>query len=132
MQPNLFVSQSTRGVATSLAVLTEDEKELGVVLVDIGGGTTDIAIFSEGAIRHTAVIPIAGDQITSDVAMALRTPTPAPGREMCDLPDQLLDLGAGGLGVDPGQPGVVQLDFQGFQIDHDASSSCRREMARAL
>src|SRR6201999_2701468 len=63
-------------LASSLAVLTDDEKELGVVLVDIGGGTTDIAIFSEGAIRHTAVIPIAGDQITSDVAMALRTPTP--------------------------------------------------------
>ncbi|MCY0388942.1 cell division protein FtsA [Robbsia sp. Bb-Pol-6] len=63
-------------LASSLAVLTEDERELGVVLVDIGGGTTDIAIFSEGAIRHTAVIPIAGDQITSDVAMALRTPTP--------------------------------------------------------
>lgn len=63
-------------LASSLAVLTEDEKELGVVLVDIGGGTTDIAIFSEGAIRHTAVIPIAGDQITNDIAMALRTPTP--------------------------------------------------------
>ncbi|MGN6665623.1 MAG: cell division protein FtsA, partial [Trinickia sp.] len=63
-------------LASSLAVLTENEKELGVVLVDIGGGTTDIAIFSEGAIRHTAVIPIAGDQITSDIAMALRTPTP--------------------------------------------------------
>src|SRR5476651_1233551 len=62
-------------LASSLAVLTEDEKELGVVLVDIGGGTTDIAIFSEGAIRHTAVIPIAGDQITNDIAMALRTPT---------------------------------------------------------
>ncbi|QYY31185.1 cell division protein FtsA [Cupriavidus pinatubonensis] len=63
-------------LASSLAVLTDDEKELGVVLVDIGGGTTDIAIFSEGAIRHTAVIPIAGDQITNDIAMALRTPTP--------------------------------------------------------
>jgi cell division protein FtsA len=63
-------------LASSLAVLTEDEKELGVVLVDIGGGTTDIAIFSEGAIRHTAIIPIAGDQITNDIAMALRTPTP--------------------------------------------------------
>lgn len=62
-------------LASSLAVLTEDEKELGVVLVDIGSGTTDIAIFSEGAIRHTAVIPIAGDQITNDIAMALRTPT---------------------------------------------------------
>jgi len=56
-------------------VLTEDERELGVVCVDIGAGTTDIAIFSGGAIRHTAVIPIAGDLITSDIAMALRTPT---------------------------------------------------------
>jgi cell division protein FtsA len=63
-------------LASSSAVLTEDEKELGVALVDIGGGTTDIAIFTGGSIRHTAVIPIAGDQITSDIAMALRTPTP--------------------------------------------------------
>ncbi|MBW6493369.1 MAG: cell division protein FtsA [Burkholderiaceae bacterium] len=62
-------------LASSNAVLTEDEKELGVALVDVGGGTTDIAIFTGGAIRHTAVIPIAGDQITSDIAMALRTPT---------------------------------------------------------
>lgn len=63
-------------LASSIAVLSEDEKELGVCLVDIGGGTTDIAVFREGAIRHTAVIPIAGDQVTSDIAMALRTPTP--------------------------------------------------------
>ena len=62
-------------LASSHAVLTDDEQELGVCLVDIGGGTTDIAIFSEGAIRHTAVIPIAGDQITNDIAVALRTPT---------------------------------------------------------
>ena len=62
-------------LASSYASLTEDEKELGVCLVDIGGGTTDIAIFTEGAIRHTAVIPIAGDQVTNDIAMALRTPT---------------------------------------------------------
>ena len=62
-------------LASSLAVLTEDEKELGVALIDIGGGTTDIAIYSQGSIRHTAVIPIAGDQITNDIAMALRTPT---------------------------------------------------------
>ena len=62
-------------LASSLAVLTDDEKELGVVLIDIGGGTTDIAIYSQGSIRHTAVIPIAGDQITNDIAMALRTPT---------------------------------------------------------
>ena len=62
-------------LASSQAVLTQDERELGVVLVDIGAGTTDIAIFTGGAIRHTAVIPIAGDLITSDIAMALRTPT---------------------------------------------------------
>jgi cell division protein FtsA len=62
-------------LASALAVLSEDEKDLGVCLIDIGGGTTDIAVFTEGAIRHTAVIPIAGDQITNDVAMALRTPT---------------------------------------------------------
>ena len=62
-------------VASSYSVLTEDEKDLGVCLVDIGGGTTDIAIFTDGAIRHTGVIPIAGDQVTNDIAMALRTPT---------------------------------------------------------
>lgn len=62
-------------LASSYAILTEDEKELGVCLIDIGGGTTDIAIFTEGAIRHTAVIPIAGDQVTNDIAVALRTPT---------------------------------------------------------
>ncbi len=63
-------------LASSLACLTSDEKELGVVLVDIGGGTTDVAIYTNGAIRHTAVVPIAGDQITSDIAAMLRTPTP--------------------------------------------------------
>ena len=62
-------------LASAHAVLTEDEKELGVCLVDIGGGTTDIAVFTDGAIRHTAVIPIAGDQVTNDIAVALRTPT---------------------------------------------------------
>jgi cell division protein FtsA len=62
-------------LASSLSVLTEDERELGVALIDIGAGTTDVAIFTNGAIRHTAVIPIAGDLITSDIAMALRTPT---------------------------------------------------------
>ena len=62
-------------LASALAVITEDEKDLGVCLVDIGGGTTDVAVFTHGAIRHTAVIPIAGDQITNDIAMALRTPT---------------------------------------------------------
>jgi len=62
-------------LASSYSVLTDDEKELGVCLVDIGGGTTDIAVFTDGAIRHTAVIPIAGDQVTNDIAVALRTPT---------------------------------------------------------
>jgi cell division protein FtsA len=62
-------------LASSIAVLSDDEKDLGVCLVDIGGGTTDLAVFTQGAIRHTAVIPIAGDQITNDIAMALRTPT---------------------------------------------------------
>ncbi len=62
-------------LASSRAVLEEDERELGVCLVDIGGGTTDVAIFTGGAIRHSAVIPIAGDQVANDIAMALRTPT---------------------------------------------------------
>lgn len=61
--------------ASSQSILTEDEKELGVCMIDIGGGTSDIAIFTDGAIRHTAVIPIAGDQVTNDIAIALRTPT---------------------------------------------------------
>ncbi|MDG2089316.1 MAG: cell division protein FtsA [Arenicellaceae bacterium] len=62
-------------LASSQSVLTEDEKELGVCLVDIGGGTSDIAVYTEGSIKHTAVIPVAGDQITNDIAIALRTPT---------------------------------------------------------
>ncbi len=62
-------------LASSYSVLSDDEKELGVCLVDIGGGTTDIAVFTDGSIRHTAVIPIAGDQVTNDIAVALRTPT---------------------------------------------------------
>jgi cell division protein FtsA len=62
-------------LASSYAVLTEDEKELGVCMVDIGGGTADLAVFTQGAIRHTAVIPVAGDLVTNDIAMTLRTPT---------------------------------------------------------
>jgi cell division protein FtsA len=68
-------------LASSYAVLNDDEKDLGVCIVDIGGGTTDIAVFTRGAIQHVAVIPIAGDQITNDIAMTLRTPT----REAEDL-----------------------------------------------
>ena len=62
-------------LASSYAALTDDEKDLGVCIVDVGGGTTDIAVFSQGAIRHTAVIPIAGDQVTNDIAVSMRTPT---------------------------------------------------------
>jgi len=62
-------------LASCTSVLSEDEKDLGVCLIDIGGGTTDIAVFSDGAIKHTAVIPIAGDQVSNDIAVALRTPT---------------------------------------------------------
>ena len=63
-----------RQLASSYAVLTEDERQLGVALVDIGGGTSDIAIFTDGSIRHTGVIPIAGDQVTNDVAMPYAHP----------------------------------------------------------
>jgi cell division protein FtsA len=62
-------------LAASYSSLTQDEKDLGVCLVDIGAGTTDIAVFTDGAIRHTACISIAGDQVTNDIAVALRTPT---------------------------------------------------------
>ncbi len=62
-------------LASNYSVLTEDERDLGICLVDIGGGTTDIAVFFDGAIQHTAVIPIAGDQVTNDIAVSLRTPT---------------------------------------------------------
>jgi cell division protein FtsA len=88
-------------LASSQSVLTEDEKELGVCLVDIGGGTTDIAIFTEGAIRFTSVIPIAGDQVTNDIAVALRTPTQSAEqikrKHACALaelasPDELVEV----------------------------------------
>ncbi|KAA6186620.1 cell division protein FtsA [Thiohalocapsa marina] len=61
-------------LSSSYSVLGDDEKELGVCVIDIGGGTTDIAVFTDSAIRHTKVIPIAGDQVTNDIAAALRTP----------------------------------------------------------
>jgi cell division protein FtsA len=63
-------------LASAMAVISDDEKDLGVALLDIGGGTSDLVVYTHGAIRHTAVIPIAGDQITNDIAMALRTPIP--------------------------------------------------------
>lgn len=62
-------------IASSRAVLSDDEKDLGVALVDLGAGTSDLAVFTQGAIRHTSCIPIAGDLVTNDIAVALRTPT---------------------------------------------------------
>lgn len=62
-------------LASSESVLTEDEKELGVCIVDIGAGTSDVAVFVGGALYHTAVIPVGGDQVSNDIAVALRTPT---------------------------------------------------------
>jgi cell division protein FtsA len=97
-------------LASSQSVLTEDEKELGVCLIDIGGGTTDIAIFTEGAIRFTSVIPIAGDQVTNDIAVALRTPTQSAEqikrKHACALPeladpDELVEVP--GVGDRPGR-----------------------------
>ncbi|PIE00525.1 MAG: cell division protein FtsA [Thiothrix nivea] len=79
-------------VASSYAVLEEDEKELGVCLVDIGGGTSDIAVFLNGSIHHTAVIPIAGDQVTNDIAVAVRTPTPHAERIKVDYGTALRQL----------------------------------------
>ncbi|MBN2497850.1 MAG: cell division protein FtsA [Deltaproteobacteria bacterium] len=67
-------------LASSLAVLTEDEKDLGVALIDIGGGTTDIAVFANGSIVHTAVLSLGGNQITNDIALGLRTPAPEAER----------------------------------------------------
>ncbi len=79
-------------LASSYAVFSEDEKDLGVCLVDIGGGTTDLAVWTQGAIRHTSVIPIAGDQITNDIAMALRTPTREAEDIKCKFGCALADL----------------------------------------
>lgn len=81
-------------LASSMAVLTEDDRNLGVCLVDIGAGTTDIAVFTKGAIRHVGVLPIAGDQITNDIAMALRVSTAEAEQikrrfgSVCEIGDQ--------------------------------------------
>ena len=61
-------------IASAAAVLTQDERQLGVALLDIGGGTTDIAVFNGGSIRHTAVLGLGGDHVTNDIAVGLRTP----------------------------------------------------------
>jgi cell division protein FtsA len=95
-------------LASSYATLIDDERDLGVCLVDIGGGTTDLAVFTQGAIRHTAVIPIAGDQITNDIAMALRTPTQEAeeikrrhGVALADLADAAETIEVAGVGDRP-------------------------------
>jgi cell division protein FtsA len=94
--------------ASSHSVLTEDERELGVCLIDIGGGTTDIALFTRGAIRHTGVLTVAGDQITNDIAMTLRTPTAEAenikihyGVAISDLPDPEMMIDVPGVGDRP-------------------------------
>ncbi len=96
-------------LASSYGVLTDDERDLGVCLIDIGGGTTDIAVFTEGAIRHTAVIPIAGDQVTNDIAVALRTPTPQAeeiklrhGGALAKQVDESEEIDVPGVGDRPG------------------------------
>src|SRR5256885_8017051 len=68
-------------LASGEAVLYEDEKELGVLVIDIGGGTTDVALYRNGAVWHTAILPPGGDHITNDIAIGLRTPM-ADAREM--------------------------------------------------
>jgi cell division protein FtsA len=67
-------------LASAEAILSADEKELGVVLLDIGGGTTDIAVFINGSLMHTGIITLGGQLVTNDVAVALRTPTARPSR----------------------------------------------------
>lgn len=98
-------------LASSHAVLTDDEKELGVCLVDIGGGTTDIAVFTQGAICHTAVIPIAGDQVTNDIAIALHTPSQNAeelklkyGYGLVDLVQEDKTIDVKGIGDRPDSP----------------------------
>jgi len=98
-------------LASSYAVLTEDEKELGVCLIDIGGGTTDLAVFVDGSILHTAVIPIAGDQVTNDIAVALRTPTQYAEKLKLDYGCAMVKLADGKESIEVRSPG----DRQGKQ-----------------
>ena len=98
-------------LASSYSVLTEDEKELGVCLIDIGGGTTDLAVFVDGSILHTAVIPIAGDQVTNDIAVALRTPTQYAEKLKLDYGCAMIKLADGKESIEVRSPG----DRQGKQ-----------------
>jgi len=99
-------------LASSAAVLTDDEKELGACLVDIGGGTTDIAIFTDGAIRHSLIIPIAGNQLTNDIAVTLRIPTKQAEeikiKHACALSDSVDEGEVIDLGVSQYQPQVFR------------------------
>jgi cell division protein FtsA len=79
-------------LASSEATLTADEKELGVVLVDIGGGTSDIAVFVDGSIRHTAVLALGGDHLTHDIAIGLRTPSQSAEAIKCQYGCALASL----------------------------------------
>ena len=110
-------------LASSYAVLTEDEKELGVCLVDIGAGTTDMAIFVNGAIRHTVVIPIAGDQVTSDIAIALRTPTQSA--EMIKVKY------ATALAEDVGSEEMLEVDGVGERLMRSMSRKLLAEVVEA-
>jgi len=104
-------------LASSESVLTEDEKELGVCLVDIGGGTTDIAVFTDGAIRYTAVIPIAGDQVTNDIAIALRTPTRSAERIKVQYASvSLADMNVQEMIQVPNISGRQQRDIPRFKL----------------
>lgn len=107
-------------LASGYAVLTEDEKDLGVCLVDIGGGTTDIAVFTDGAIRHTAVIPIAGDQVTNDIAMALRTPTPNAEEIKIKYACALASLA--------GENETIKVPSVGDRVDRDLSRQALAEV----
>ncbi|MDZ7686888.1 MAG: cell division protein FtsA [Gammaproteobacteria bacterium] len=107
-------------LASGYAVLTDDEKDLGVCLVDIGGGTTDIAVFTDGAIRHTAVIPIAGDQVTNDIAMALRTPTPNAEEIKIKYACALASLA--------GENETIKVPSVGDRVDRDLSRQALAEV----
>ena len=110
-------------LASSYAVLTDDEKELGVCLVDIGGGTTDIAIFTHGAIRHTAVIPVAGDQVTNDIAVAFRTPTQCA---------ETIKIEQGSAFIGPNQEdGLVNIPSMGDRPQRQASQQALVEVMEA-
>jgi cell division protein FtsA len=107
-------------LASGYAVLTEDEKDLGVCMVDIGGGTTDIAVFTDGAIRHTAVIPIAGDQVTNDIAMALRTPTACA--------EEIKIKYACALASMAGENEIIKVPSVGDRVDRDLSRQALAEV----